>query len=353
MKALRWLAITVGGLLALLLVAVAAAAITDRPHDEVIAVDPDDAGVAAYLDAEAELMAYHDVAFEEHTVELDDPALELAVRVLEVGDGPPVVVVPGDSGEAARYASLLAELEGWRFLLINRPGGGTSDTIDHRAVDVRELAVATLDAVYDAFDLDEAPVVANSVGGTWAWWYALERPERVTATVQMGAPALVDGTRFPPELRTLGVPGLNRLLLPLAEPSGPDDAVEVYAFLGHPDETVEATPTELRDYEYRTKQLPTYRLAWRSHVEAVTGPLGGFAEEYRIGPDELSNLESPALLLWPATDPFGDVDAGHHVAELLPDAELHLVGSGHFPWLDEPAEAARLIDDHLRTVSRE
>jgi 2-hydroxy-6-oxonona-2,4-dienedioate hydrolase len=348
---LRWFAIIVGGLLAVLLLAVAAAAATDRPDDEVISVDPDDADVAAYLDAEAALLAHHDVAFEERTVELDDPAL--ALRVLEVGEGPPVVVVPGDSGEAARYAPLLAELDGWRFLLINRPGGGTSDTIDHRAVDVRELAVATLDAVYDAFDLEEAPVVANSVGGTWAWWYALERPERVTSTVQMGAPALVDGTRFPPELRTLGIPGLNRLLLPLAQPSGPDDAAEVYAFLGHPDATVEATSPELREYEYRTKRLPTYRLAWRSHVEAVTGPLGSFSEEFRIREDELSRLGAPALLLWPATDPFGDVDAAHRVAGMLPDAELHLVGSGHFPWLDDPAGAARLIDDHLGSVSGE
>lgn len=348
-RALRWLGGVVGGIGLLFVLAAVVAAATDRPSDTPVEIDPSEPAVAAYLDAEAALMAQHGLAYEEHTVELDDP--DLTIRVLEVGDGPPVVIVPGETGEAARHAPLAAELDGWRLLLVNRPGGGASDAVDHRAVDLRELAVATLDAVYDVFGLDEAPIVANSVGGAWAWWYALERPERVPASAQLGAPGLVDGTAMPPAMRPLGIPGVNRLLLALIEPDGPDDAGEVLMFLGHPEETLDADPDALLDLEYRARHLPTYRLAWRSLVQEATGPLGEFADGYVLGRDELAGLAHPVLLLWPADDPFGDLEAGRHVAGLFPDADLEVVGVGHYPWLDEPAEAARLIDGHLRAAT--
>ena len=65
---------------------------------------------------------------------------------------------------AVGLAPLLAELEGYRFLLMNLTGGG-SDGIDLWSVDQRRLARDTLDAVYEHFGLDAAPVVAASLAG--------------------------------------------------------------------------------------------------------------------------------------------------------------------------------------------
>ena len=69
----------------------------------------------------------------------------------------------------------MGELKGRRLIATNRPGGGLSDAVDHRRIDLRRFAVQVISAVMDAFDLAAVDIVANSMGGLWALWLALER----------------------------------------------------------------------------------------------------------------------------------------------------------------------------------
>ena len=126
-------------------------------------IDQDDPLSKAALAAEKRLFAHYGLEYKVHFVELKEP--ELNVCVLEVGEGPPLLMVPGGAGDAWPLAPLMAELKGWRIIALNRPGGGLSDGIDHRQVDVRRLAVKTLKAVADALKLERVPVVCNSMGG--------------------------------------------------------------------------------------------------------------------------------------------------------------------------------------------
>jgi len=77
-----------------------------------------------------------------------------------------------------------------RLILVNRPGAGLSDFVDHRQVDLRQLAIDTISSVMDAYALDSAPIICNSMGGLWSFWFALAHPQRVTSLVQAGCPAL-------------------------------------------------------------------------------------------------------------------------------------------------------------------
>lgn len=333
------------GLVGLILLVVLMAAVTDRPRAEPLTVDRRAPEVVAYLEAERAWMDHHDLDYTDHDVQVDNPSLR--VRVLEVGDGPPVLVVPPATGEAARLASLLNELDGNRYLLVNLPGGGASDGIDLRAIDHRELARGTLDAVYDHFGLDAAPIVASSIGGTWALWYGLDRPDRVTAGVQLGVPIAVEGTTVPATLSMLGMPGLNRIVTStlMRSPTPVEAAAGFEAAFGHPAQTVDALPRAALELEYALQQLPTYGLSWRSLGQDSfrLGGLGGWDPDVEIGLDDLARLGHPILLVWPSNDPFGDADVGHDVAAHLPDAELHVAGVGHLPWLDDPAGVAELI----------
>ena len=345
--AVRWGGATVVVLVALAALAVLAAAVLDRPDAEPRAVDPGEPEVAAFLAAEAAVMAHHDLDPTEHVVDVADPGL--AVRVLEVGDGPPVLVVPPAPGEAARLAPLIAGLDSFRFLLVNLPGGGGSDSVDLRAIDERDLALATLDAVYDHVGLDAAAIVASSRGGPWALWYGIDRPDRVTASIQLGAPALVEGTTVPAMLRPLAVPGLGRIIATQMPAATPDDAGEVYEIIGHPAATVETLPRELLELEHAAQHLPTYQLLWRSLLQSSlrVGGLAGWDADLRIDPADLRGIDHPTLLLWGASDPFGDPSAGREIAARLPDAELSVVGVGHFPWLDDPDGVAAPVEAFL------
>jgi pimeloyl-ACP methyl ester carboxylesterase len=349
----RWTGSIVALLVLLLMLVVALAAVTDRPGADPLLVDRDAPEMAAFLTAEREMMAHHGLDYTEHVVEVGDPGLR--VRVLEVGEGPPVLMVPPAAGEAARFAPLLGELDGYRLLLVNLPGGGASDGVDLRAHDHRGLASDTLDAVYEHFRLDSAPIVASSVGGTWALWYGLDRPERVTATVHLGVPVAVEGTTVPAALLMLGLPGVNRIVATTLMPaSAPEDAGAGFEMVfGHPAGTVAAWPEPVREFEYALEQLPTYPLAWRGLGQDSFrfAGLGGWRPEVEVGLAELAALDHPTLLVWPEQDPLGDPDTGREITAHLPDAEMRTAGVGHLPWLDAPDLVATLTADFLAQVA--
>ncbi|QBI20076.1 alpha/beta hydrolase [Egibacter rhizosphaerae] len=345
-----WVAgLLLAGVLGLLALVIGVGVVTDRPTDTVVTIDRDLPEVVTFLEAERALMDHHDVDYTEYAVTVEDPALR--VRVLEVGEGPPVLVLPPAAGEAARLAPLLGQLEGYRFLLVNLPGGGASDGIDLRAVDQRPMARATLDAVYAHFGLDEVPVVGASVGGTWALWYALDRPERVSAVGQLGVPVAVEGTVVPPALVVLGIPGVDRIAAATVMVSdAPSDAADSFeeAF-GHPNGTAQRLPAAALEFEHAVQRLPTYALTWRSLAQdslRMAG-FGGWATTVEIRSDELGELKSPVLLVWPSEDPFGGPAVGEELAGLLPDARLHIAGTGHLPWLDDAEGVAELLDRFL------
>src|SRR5574339_506029 len=92
-------------------------------------IDHNDPKSRAALEAEQRLFAHYGLEYKIHFVDVKEP--DLRVRVLEVGTGRPLLLIPGGSGDAFAFAALLAQLKGWRVIAINRPGGGLSDGIDH------------------------------------------------------------------------------------------------------------------------------------------------------------------------------------------------------------------------------
>ena len=94
-------------------------------------IDYADTRTRAALGAEARLLELYEITWETINVQL--PSTGARVRVTVSGSGDPLLILPGGAGEAFPYVPLIAKLKGWRCIAINRPGGGLSDGIDHRA----------------------------------------------------------------------------------------------------------------------------------------------------------------------------------------------------------------------------
>lgn len=307
-------------------------------------INHDDPRSKAALDAEQRLFEHYSLDYRIHFVEMNEP--NLRVRVLEVGEGPPLLMVPGGSGDAVFLAALMAELKGWRMLAINRPGGGLSDGIDHRQVDVRRLAVNTLRSVADAFGLERVPIVCNSMGGLWSIWYALDSPERVSKMAQMGCPALILNTSAPFFMRLLGVPGINRFIAPNMQPKSVDKALDGLRFQGSSQEDIDRMPKAGAEAAYHFFQLPTYLDTWITLVSAVA-TLSGARSKYQLGADALKNVQQPVLFVWGENDPFGNLDVARKATRIISNAKLHEMRTGHLPFLDQPQECGRVIREFL------
>jgi len=306
-------------------------------------IDLDDQLSKNALDAERRLFDYYDLEYRIHYLQTDK--LDLRLRVLEVGDGPPLLMVPGGSGDAM-FASLMAELQGWRIIAINRPGGGLSDGIDHRQVDLRELAIESIRSVADAFNLDNVPIVCNSMGGLWSFWYTLAYPERVSKMVQMGCPALILDTSAPFFMRLLGVPGINRFIAPQMQPKSVAVALDGLRFQGSSQEDIERMPQVMAEAAYHFFQLPTYLDTWKTLVAAVAN-ISGANPRYQMGEDELQRITQPVQFLWGENDVFGDLDVARQATDIMPNAQLHEMKTGHIPFLDQPEACGVLIREFL------
>jgi pimeloyl-ACP methyl ester carboxylesterase len=279
---------------------------------------------------------------------MDEP--NLRVRVLEVGSGQPLLMVPGGAGDAWIFAPLMAQLQGWRMIALNRPGGGLSDGIDHRRTDIQQLAVNTLQSVADAFGLNRVPIVCNSMGGLWSLWFALNSPERVSRMAQMGCPALILDTSAPFFMRLLGVPGINGLIAPVMQPKSIEKALDGLRSQGSSQEDIDRMPQVAAAAAYHFFHLPTYLDTWKTLVSEVA-TLAGARRKYQLRADQLQHVQQPVQFLWGQNDPFGGLDVAREVTRTMPNAKLHEMHTGHLPFMDKPQETGRVISEFLSDES--
>lgn len=313
-------------------------------NKDVLTLNYDDPRVVAALDAEQRLFDFYGLKAKTRFIQLS--GLGIRIRVTEIGSGKPVLIVPGNTGDSFPLAPLMAELKDRRIIVLNRPGGGLSEGIDHSKVDFRELAVQTITAVLDAFELDSVPIIGHSIGGHWSLWVAMDRPERVSALVLLGVPGNIIGTGPPFALRLLSVPVLNRLLFKLVMPKEPGQSLRGLSFMGHSPEALARLPEAMADCYYYFQKLPNYQISSLSLMGR--GNLFGARLEDRINAEQLKRVQQPVMLLWGTNDPFGGVETGREIAKILPSSEFHAIeNGGHLPWLDNPAECGSLARDFL------
>jgi 2-hydroxy-6-oxonona-2,4-dienedioate hydrolase len=90
------------------------------------------------------------------------------VHLLEVGSGSPVLLLHGTGDAAGIFLPMLNELHGVRAIAPDLPGRGLSAPIDLPRDQYRERAVAWVDRLLDALELDGTTLVGHSGGGLWA-----------------------------------------------------------------------------------------------------------------------------------------------------------------------------------------
>ena len=313
-----------------------------------VVVKPDlsDPRFQAAIEAERQLFEFCGLTPTFHRINLQ--TVDASIRVFEVGSGPPLLIIPGGNGDASEYIRLMQHLPGWKLIAINRPGGGFSDVVDHRTVDIRQLAVDTITSVLDAFNLERAPVIANSMGGLWTLWTAIDRPDRISAMVQVGCPALILGTSAPEPMRRQSIPNNDDQPTSInAQPASNQDVREGFSMTGTSREVRQAWPDEFIDASRLIANVPTRKLNWASLMQSVL-TLQGAHPRYRLDEDELRTVSQPTCFIWGDNDTFGGLDVARRAADIIPNAELKTVQAGHMVHCDDPQRCATLADAFLK-----
>ena len=301
---------------------------------------PTSASVAMFLHAEDALFRRH--GCEVTRRDLDLPALGIRVRVLESGDGPALLFLPGLGAPAAVWAPLMAALGGFRCMAIDRPGCGLSDPMPVGGADLRHWSVRLVSAVVQALDLTSVCLVGNSIGGTTALWHAIDNPGRVDRIVTIGAPPFVLDSEAPLSMRLLSVPLITRRALARSSPA---EVEATFVRMGHPVGTLSPEFLELAG---AVRRLPGYVDGFIGILHSATGLLG---RRVAAPAEELARIRGPLLMVWGANDTHGPIATGRRMVGVMPDARLEVRGLGHLPWLDDAAGCAGVIRGFLTGMS--
>lgn len=244
-----------------------------------------------------------------------------------MGDGAPVVLIPGLGGDGrfwAGVAPLLADR--FRLVIVDHRGAGHSDRpkgpygIGRIARDVVEIL--------DTEAITRADLVGHSTGGTVVQTLALDAPDRVGRLV-------ISGSWPAPDARF-------RLLfearLALLEQGQPETYQAFTHVLGYTAEWLAAHETELAA---AVKAAP-----------ATLAPLEVTAARIRMLLDfdrsaELGRIAAPTLVIGAREDEMVPFQLSEQLARLIPSAKLEALHGAHFFPRTEPAAYAAMVRGFL------
>jgi 2-hydroxy-6-oxonona-2,4-dienedioate hydrolase len=302
----------------------------------------------AYRAAERRL--WHSIGAQpvERSIRLDRIGVD--VRLQEIGHGPPVLFIHGVATSGVSWAGLAARAEGFRCLILDRPGTGLSQPLG-RPVDpatLAEMADVLVADVLDALHLPSAHLVASSFGGYMALRSAAATPDRVERMVQFSWPVGAPTRTLPLFLRAMSLPGFRQLFESM--PRNERWLRMLYGQMGHAQKLLDGriSQADLDCYLALMQHTDTMRNEL-APARALIHPLRGL-ERVHLSDDVLAAVACPTLFVWGGCDPFGGESVARALVDRMPNAELDVMDeAGHSPWLDDMDACVEKLTAFLET----
>lgn len=260
------------------------------------------------------------------------------VHILEGGEGAPLVMLHGSGPSSLLFLPLLERLTGVRAIAVDRPGFGLSDPHAWPSTSRRENAVEWVGSLLDDLDLKEAALLGNSAGGTWALWFALAHPDKVSRLILLGAPPTLSVNQPPAPLR--GMASIDPASPPSMPPPSRETVIQSMGGMGE-GTTIVAFPYQIEALVAAGRD-PVASMANIDELQALISP-EGWQPSVETTVSELEGLNPSTLLVWGTNDPLGGTDAARRAASAIPDAQLEMLDAGHGPWLGHADQVAELV----------
>ena len=271
------------------------------------------------------------------------PGTELAY--LRIGEGPPLVVVPG--GPRFGFAHLRPALDvlanGREVIYYDERGSGSSAVGDPASVSTAGT-LSDLDAFLDGLALEQVAFAGHSLAAHMAALYAATRPDRVRALVLLNpAPPFAAEHReqFGKEMTSRRTPEdadeLERIKASAEYEAGDVAAVERYyqvLYVPFFNDRQVALSTQYRLTEHRSKNRDTAQRLFADFGEHAL-------------PMKLGSIACPTLVIHCEHDPV-PVASSAAIAEAIPQSQLVVIpGSSHYGFLESPETVAAAVEPFL------
>jgi pimeloyl-ACP methyl ester carboxylesterase len=270
-------------------------------------------------------------------------ATQLGYRV--VGDGPPLVCLPGGPGRSADYLGGLGGLgRSRRLVLLDPRGVGLSaDPADPETFRVDRM-VGDVDALRAHLGLERMELLAHSAGAVLATLYAAAHPDRVSRLVLVTPGLAAVGVGVTEEELSATLESRS------AEPWYPvarGALTEILAGSMSPEAFGASRPLFYGRWDDAAQEHATVGVADR-HRAARIGYFNGVELDPPAIAAALGKLIAPVLLYAGDRDPLVTPAMVRKAASLFREASVVVQpGAGHFPWVEDPAAFAAAVSAFL------
>lgn len=262
---------------------------------------------------------------------------------LEAGDGPPVLLLHGNEGNAHDWDAITPQLApGHRVVALHLPGYGITDPLP----DARpERFAAFIWRFTETVGLCRPVIVGHSAGGLIALHAALQQPAQVRRLVLIasaGLGRLIDAA----------------LILKACTPLG-----DVDAFVRRLPGGSELSSVALASWYFRQPwRVPFSAWSYRfglghsaqfmnTSLRALRESVGWSGQQHVIVP-RLRELPMPVLLVWGLLDNVVPAWHGRNALRHLPDGRMRLIpAAGHMPHLEAAAEVLESLRPFINAMA--
>jgi pimeloyl-ACP methyl ester carboxylesterase len=246
------------------------------------------------------------------------------------GEGTPTVYCHGNPTHGEEWVPLLER--GGPALAIDMPGWGRSDRPDPSRFDYSMHGLsAFLERCLDELGVGQRKLVLHDWGGL-ALIGAQRRPERVEKLVVVNAVPLLPGYRW----HWIAQLWRRRPLGEILNTTTSKPAFRLILRQARGDRS--SMPPEFVDMIWDH---------WGKGTQAATLALYRSADPDQLvaAGKDLNRLTCPSLVLWGDRDPYLPLRFGQAYAAALPAARFESIpGVGHWPLIDDPSLADRILD---------
>jgi 2-hydroxy-6-oxonona-2,4-dienedioate hydrolase len=256
---------------------------------------------------------FQDLEFKLYYLDADG----IKTRVLESGEGEPLILLHGTGGHIEAYARNIRGLsEHFRVICIDMLGHGYTDKPDHPyGIDTYSDHLL---AVLQALDLQKAHISGESLGGWVAAWFAAYHPEYVLSLV-LNTPGNVNNK---PEVMAR----LKESTIKAVIEANYENVKTRLEWLMYDKSQV---TEELIEARYNIYTQPAYQ---KSVYNIVALQDLDVRQKYSWDPSWCGKINAPTLLAWTDHDPTSTVAEAKPIQDMIPGSELTVIeGAGHWP----------------------
>ena len=263
----------------------------------------------------------------------------IKTRVLEAGEGPPLILLHGTGGHIEAYTRNIKGLsEHFRVICIDMVGHGYTDKPD-RPYGVDFYSDHLL-WVTEALGLKEIYLSGESLGGWVSAWFAAHHPGIAKALV-LNTPGNVNNN---PEVMAR----LKESTIKAVVEANYENVKKRLEWLMYDKSQVteELIESRYRIYTQPSYQKAVYNIVYLQDMEARM--------KYTWDPSWCGKIDVPTLLVWTDHDPTSTVEEGKPIQEMIPGSELKVIkNAGHWPQWEQVEEFNQTLIDFFSKVPLE